>query len=73
MDSGETFSKQLEELEKNIQTIHQKLKEPQCAHIDQMLAKAEYKLINKALLEQPNLFLLLLDNPTFILSLTENN
>lgn len=72
MDSGETFSKQLAELEKNIQTIQQKLKAPECAHIDQILARPEYQLIRKALLEQPNLFLLLLDSPAFVLFLTEN-
>lgn len=72
MDSGETLSKKLAEHQKNLQLIQQKLQEPECAHIDQMLAKIEYQPIRKALLKKPELFLLLLNSPTFGLFLTEN-
>ncbi len=73
MDRGDTFSKSLAEKQKNIQAIQQKLLEPECAHIDQMLAKTEYQSIRDTLLDQPNLFLLLLNNPTALsLCLTQN-
>lgn len=72
MDSGETLSKALAEQQKKLQAIQQKLQELGCAHIDQLLVKTEYQPIQKALLQQPDLFLLLLDSPTFGLFLTEN-
>lgn len=66
------LSKQLTEQQQKFHRIQQKLDSPELNQIKVLLSTAECRSIGDELLQRPDLFILLLDNPTFALSLTEN-